>query len=289
MGTLHVVATPIGNLEDITLRSLRSLRESDAIYAEDTRRTRILLDRHEIQGRLVSLHAHNESSRIDEVLSRLQAGEAIALVTDAGTPVVSDPGGRLVEAVANAGHRVSPLPGASALLAAVASCGLRVTSFTFLGFPPRRSGVRRKLFQTVAEGAPAIVVFESAQRLEATLADLAAVLGSGRRACVARELTKVHEEIVRGSLAQLQVRFAEPPRGEIVIVVEGADSSDRPLPDREEVEEAVKHLVDEGMRAREIASALAERWGLPRRELYALAVEFLQADPGADDQDSGTE
>ena len=147
MGTLHVVATPIGNLEDVTLRSLRVLREADAVYAEDTRRTRVLLDKYEIRRRLISLHAHNESSRLQEVLTRLAEGEEIALVTDAGTPLVSDPGGRLVEAAANAGHQVTALPGPSAVLAAVASCGLRITGFTFLGFPPRRSGPRRKLFE----------------------------------------------------------------------------------------------------------------------------------------------
>ena len=283
MGTLHVVATPIGNLEDVTLRSLRVLREADAVYAEDTRRTRVLLDKYEIRRRLISLHAHNESSRLQEVLTRLAEGEEIALVTDAGTPLVSDPGGRLVEAAANAGHQVTALPGPSAVLAAVASCGLRITGFTFLGFPPRRSGPRRKLFESFAHSEPALVLFESPQRLASTLVDLANVLGEDRRACVARELTKIHEEIVRGTLADLQIHYAQPPRGEIALVIEGAPIEARPKADPDEVERSVSDLVAQGLRAREIASQLTGPLGLPRRDLYAIAVQMLEAkeDPGS--------
>ena len=277
MGTLHVVATPIGNLEDITLRSVRILREADGVYAEDTRRTRILLEKYEIQRRLTSLHAHNESSRVEEVLGRLAEGEEIALVTDAGTPLVSDPGGRLVQAAADAGHRVTALPGPSAVLAAVASCGLRVTSFTFLGFPPRRSGPRQKLFESFTHSEPALVLFESPQRLNSTLVDLVKVFGSNRRACVARELTKMHEEIVRGSLAELRDRYAQAPRGEIALVIEGADNEVRPEHELDEIERSVRALVEEGLRAREIASQLAGSLGVPRRDLYAIAVRMLQA------------
>ena len=277
MGTLHVVATPIGNLEDMTLRSLRVLREADGVYAEDTRRTRILLEKYEIQRRLTSLHAHNESFRVEEVLRRLAEGDEIALVTDAGTPLISDPGGRLVQAAADAGHDVTALPGASAVLAAVASCGLRITSFTFLGFPPRRSGPRQKLFESFAHSAPALVLFESPQRLASTLVDLAKVFGPDRRACVARELTKMHEEIVRGSLADLRDHYAQAPRGEIALVVEGAQSEARPELELDEIERSVRALVDQGLRAREIASQLAASLGVPRRDLYAIAVRILQA------------
>ncbi|MAJ59876.1 MAG: 16S rRNA (cytidine(1402)-2'-O)-methyltransferase [bacterium TMED88] len=287
MGTLHVVATPIGNLEDMTLRSLRVLREADAVYAEDTRRTRVLLERYEIQRRLTSLHAHNESSRLAEVLGRLAEGEEIALVTDAGTPLISDPGGRLVEAAADAGHQVTALPGPSAVLAAVASCGLRITSFTFLGFPPRRSGPRQKLFESYVQSEPALVLFESPQRLASTLVDLVKVFGPNRRACVARELTKMHEEIVRGSLADLQDHYAQSPRGEIALVVEGAQSEDRPELEPDEIERSVRALVDQGLRAREIASELAGSLGVPRREIYAIAVRLLQAVEAEEEPSSG--
>jgi len=281
MGTLHVVATPIGHLEDVTLRSLRVLAEADLVYAEDTRRTRVLLDRHGITARLVSLNAQNEAKRIDEALDRLAADDSrVALVTDAGTPVVSDPGGRLVAAVAEAGHRVEPVPGASAVLAALSACGLRVTTFSFLGFPPRRSGARRRLFAEHALRETALVFFESPNRLVGTLTDLAEVAGSGRRACVARELTKLHEEFVRGTLDELLAHFAEGARGEITVVVEGADPVSRTddaaqAIDDATLDQAIRELADSGSRAREIAAELAARTGLPRREIYARAAALL--------------
>lgn len=294
MGTLHVVATPIGHLEDVTLRSLRVLADVDFVYAEDTRRTRVLLDRHGIAARLVSLNAQNEVRRIGEALDRLQEdGARLALVTDAGTPVVSDPGGRLVAAAAGAGHRVEPVPGASAVLAALSVCGLRVTTFTFIGFPPRRSGARRRLFAEHALRDAALVFFESPNRLIATLSDLAAVAGAGRRACVARELTKLHEEIVRGRLDELSRHFEAGVRGEITVVVEGAEPVERSgesdaAIDESALDEAIRELADTGRRAREIAAELAARTGLPRRELYARAAALLgkrsRDGSGADDE-----
>jgi 16S rRNA (cytidine1402-2'-O)-methyltransferase len=195
MGTLFVVATPIGNLDDITLRALRVLREADLLFAEDTRRTRILLDHHGIEARPVSLHAHNEAARCDRALAVLREGGGVALVSDAGTPLLSDPGERLVAAALGAGHRVEAVPGASAVLGALAASGLPAQPFTFLGFPPRKSGARRKLFERLAARSETLVLFESPRRVGRTLAELAEALGSERRGCVARELTRLHEEL----------------------------------------------------------------------------------------------
>ena len=286
MGTLHVVATPIGHLEDVTLRALGVLRAAGVVYAEDTRRTRVLFERHGISTRLVSLHAHNETSRIPEVLARLDAGEAVALVSDAGTPAVSDPGARLIAAVADAGHAVVAVPGASALLAALASSGLRIATFTFLGFVPRRPGARRRLFESVASSPAALVLYEAPSRIGTTLAELAEVLGKDRRAAVGRELTKLHEEVVRGTLAGLAEHFADGARGEITLVVEGRDAraadAEEPV-DEELLERSIEELAAAGLRTREIAAELAERTGMARRALYARVVATLG--PGAPEQD----
>jgi 16S rRNA (cytidine1402-2'-O)-methyltransferase len=276
MGTVHVVATPIGNLEDITLRALRVLAEADLVFAEDTRHTRILLDHHGIKVRTVSLNSNNEQSRIARALEALQGEGRVAVVSDAGTPLISDPGGRLVEAAAEAGHRVEAIPGASAVLAALSVSGLRAQPFTFLGFPPRKSGARRKLFGAQRGRAETLVIFESPHRVGVTLAELAESLGGERRACVARELTKLHEEVVRAPLAELAARFAEGGRGEFTLVVEGDEEAAPLAPGApqtdEELEQAVRRLVAEGRRPREIAALLAPTTHLPRRDLYARAV-----------------
>lgn len=269
MGTLHVVATPIGNLEDVTLRALRVLREADAIYAEDTRRTRTLLERHGVAGRPRSLHAHNEAERTAEALARLEAGENLALVSDAGTPLVSDPGARLVAAAREAGHPVVPVPGASAVLAALVASGLPAVPFTFVGFPPRKAGERRRLLAGLAQRPETLVLFESPRRLAATLRGLAEALGD-REACVARELTKLHEEAVRGRLSELARRFAEGARGEVTLVVAGAPSE--VAWDEVAVARRVEELVKAGHTPREVADTLAPLTGRPRRELYARAV-----------------
>ena len=282
MGTVHVVATPIGNLEDITLRALRVLAEVDLILAEDTRRTRVLLGRHGIATRMRSLNAQNESARLGEALERLRAGEVLALVSDAGTPLVSDPGARLVAAAAADGHRIEPVPGASALLAALAASGLRVHPFTFLGFLPRRAGAKRKLLSAYRGRPEALVIFESPRRVGATLAALAGQMGGERRACLARELTKLHEEIARGSLTELAERFgAGDVRGEITLVVEGApaasaavrgEAQTRAPGQGGDLERAIEERVARGQRPREIAAQLAPGSGVPRRALYARAV-----------------
>src|SRR5262245_11074121 len=220
MGTLFVVATPIGNLEDVTLRALRVLREADLLLAEDTRQVRKLLDRHGVAARPRSLHAHNEARRRDEVLASLAAGLRVALVSDAGTPLVSDPGQPLVAAAAAAGHPVEAVPGASAVLAALVVAGLPAERFTFVGFLPRRRAERERLLARFGEASETLVLFESPRRLVATLRELAERLGD-RRACVARELTKRYEEVARGRLGELALRFADGARGEVTLVVEG--------------------------------------------------------------------
>ena len=282
VGTLHLVATPIGNLEDVTLRALRVLREADLVLAEDTRRTRILLERHGIAARPLSLHAHNEAQRTTEVLAALAAGRAVALVSDAGPPLVSDPGERLVAAAIAAGHAVVPIPGPSAVLAALAGSGLPPVPFAFLGFPPRRAGERTETFAAWRGRPETLVLFESPHRLAATLRALADALGP-RPACVARELTKLHEEWVRGLLPELAERFAGGGvRGEVTIVVGGATGGEQAAGERAEpapasLDERIAALAGEGRGAREIAAALARETGLPRRALYARASAAVAA------------
>jgi 16S rRNA (cytidine1402-2'-O)-methyltransferase len=214
-----VVATPIGNLDDITLRALRTLRECDCVVAEDTRRTRALLTAHEISRPLVSLPAHDERRRIPQLLARLDRGETLALCTDAGTPVLSDPGAVLVRSAREAGHRVTPVPGPSALTAALSVCGLRGDSFYFLVFLPRTPGrLRRALDQALALGAT-LAFFESPRRLARTL-ELASTLLGDREVVVARELTKLHETLHVGTASELAAAFtAHPPRGECTVLV----------------------------------------------------------------------
>jgi 16S rRNA (cytidine1402-2'-O)-methyltransferase len=277
MGTLQLVATPIGNLEDVTLRALRVLREADLVLAEDTRRTRVLLERHGIVQRPRSLHAHNEAARTREVLAALEAGRVVALVSDAGTPLVSDPGSRLAAAVLGAGHRIEPVPGPSAVLAALVASGLPATPFAFLGFLPRRAGARRELLARWREREETLVIFESPRRLGATLAELAEALGD-RPVCVARELTKRHEEIARGRLGELAARYAAGARGEITLVVSGAKPEPKavaPVGDAaRDLDARIRSRLARGASAREIAAELAPTAGLPRRAIYARTLEL---------------
>ena len=273
MGTLHVVATPIGHLEDVTLRALRVLREADLVLAEDTRRTRILLDRHGIAARPVSLHAHNEAARIARVLAVLGAGGSVALVSDAGTPLVSDPGERLVAAAISAGHAVVAVPGASAVLAALSVAGLPTARFAFVGFLPRRARERDAWLLAWRDREETLVLFESPRRVAATLARLRDVLGD-RPACVARELTKLHEEVARGSLGELAAKFSAGARGEVTIVVGGRprESATGTAPD---LDAAIRVRLASGETTREIASRLAAQCGVPRREVYARTIAIL--------------
>jgi 16S rRNA (cytidine1402-2'-O)-methyltransferase len=275
MGSVYLVATPIGNLEDVTLRALRVLREADQVFAEDTRRTRKLLDRHGIAAKPMSLHSHNEAARIDTALSVLEAGGDVALVSDAGTPLISDPGGRLVAAALAAEHRVVPVPGASAVLAALSIAGLPVEPFTFLGFLPRKAGPRRTVLDSYRVRPETLVIFESPRRLAVTLRELADTLGD-RAACVARELSKLHEEATRGTLSELADAFDGTVMGEITIVVAGA-----PEPEAlgaTDLDAAIRALIAEGRPVSAIASELASDAGLPRREVYARVLALRDDD-----------
>jgi 16S rRNA (cytidine1402-2'-O)-methyltransferase len=282
MGRLHIVSTPIGNLEDVTLRALRVLREADLVFAEDTRRTRILLDRHAIAARPRSLHAHNEASRMGEALAALDAGGSVALVSDAGTPLVSDPGARLVATAIAAGHAVLAIPGPSAVLAALAVSGLPADTFTFLGFLPRRASLRRALLARLREAPETLILFESPRRVSSVLLELQEALGD-RAACVARELTKLHEEASRGTLSELAKRFSEGVRGEVTIVIAGTDSrqarasGEAGETEAANLDERIHALLAEGQSPREISAALARPFGARRREVYARAVRAAAA------------
>jgi 16S rRNA (cytidine1402-2'-O)-methyltransferase len=270
LATLHLVATPIGNLEDVTLRALRVLREAELVLAEDTRHTRVLLDRHGISASPVSLHGHNEQKRSELALGVLARGGDVALVSDAGTPLVSDPGERLVRAALAAGHAVSAVPGASAVLAALVASGLSTEAFSFVGFAPRRAGERRDLFASLRDRADTLVLFESPRRVGATLRELADALGS-RRACVARELTELHEELAHGTLDELAERFAEGARGEVTLVIEGAPGR-AAAPASELVDAAIRARAAAGGSASDIARDVARATGVPRSAVYERVV-----------------
>lgn len=277
MGTLFIVATPIGNLSDFSPRAVTVLRDVALIAAEDTRHSRALLRHFDIATSMISYHAFNERSRRDRLLEALDRGD-VALISDAGTPAISDPGNDLVAVAHAAGHRVSPVPGPSAMVAAVSASGLVPGPFVMVGFLPRRGAGRLVLLgRSTAAGLP-LVLFEAPGRLVETLRDLSQVLGD-RDAIVARELTKLHEEVVSGRLSALAERFAaQPPLGEIVVVVGApaavADSADDEQPDDEAV---VRSLLATGLPVSQVAREAAAVTGRPRSELYALARK-LRAD-----------
>jgi 16S rRNA (cytidine1402-2'-O)-methyltransferase len=261
---LAVCATPIGNLDDVTLRVLDELRAADLILCEDTRHTRGLLARHEISGRkLLSYHEHNEAKRTAELLPRLAAGERIALVSDAGLPGISDPGARLVDAAPDLDVSVTVLPGPSAVETALVTSGLAGDRYQFLGFLPRGASALASLWEELAGWPHAVVAFESAQRLPATLRSLAAVQPE-RRVVVCRELTKRFEEVARGSAAEVAVRFAEPPKGEVTLVL-GPGVGE---PDLEGALEAVAELVAAGVPRRRASDVVSRLTGTARNELY---------------------
>jgi 16S rRNA (cytidine1402-2'-O)-methyltransferase len=262
---LAVCATPIGNLDDVTLRVLAELREADLVLCEDTRHTRVLLERHGITGKkLLSYHEHNEAKRTAEVMPRLEAGERVALVSDAGMPGISDPGARLVTAALERGVPVTVLPGASAVETALVASGLAGDRYQFLGFLPRGAPALRSLWEELARWSHPAVAFESPQRLPASLRSLADV-DPEREVSVCRELTKRFEEIVRGSAAEVAQRFAEPPKGEITIVVGAARGGKR---DVEGAVQAVAELVAAGLPRRRAADVVARLTGAARNELY---------------------
>jgi 16S rRNA (cytidine1402-2'-O)-methyltransferase len=271
------VATPLGNRDDLSPRAARALREADVIVAEDTRSARRLLA--DLEGpaarasrTILSCFDANEEARAAEIAERLRAGARVALVSEAGTPLVSDPGYRVVAAAIAAGARVVPVPGPSAALAALVAAGLPTDRFLFLGFPPRKPGPRRRLFESVRSLPFTLVLYESPLRAAATLADLAAVLGAGRRACLARELTKEHEELVRDELGPLAARYAEArPLGEVTLVVAGAptDEPDEAWDD-DRIREEAQTLRAQGLSASDTAHKLATLSGRPKRDVYRL-------------------
>ncbi len=287
-GILYLVSTPIGNLGDISSRAVETLRSVKKIYAEDTRRTQTLTRHFDIGARLASLHAHNERSRVDEVRSMLEAGDDCALVTDAGTPGVSDPGATLVHAVAEAGFKVVAIPGASAVLAALAVSGFSSDQFLFLGFPPRKGRQRQQWLDSCVSACTTVVAFESPRRLAGLLADLSR-LGLGDAAtCVCRELTKLHEEVRRGTLTALADYYVgESVRGEVTLVIDltGRVSQTDQLDDLEEARLEAMRLAEAGVTTREITQKLRDEYGLSRNRAYetALSVGELGDEEGVDE------
>jgi 16S rRNA (cytidine1402-2'-O)-methyltransferase len=265
-GTLYVVATPIGNLEDITLRALRILREVDQIACEDTRHTRKLLEHHGISKPLVSYHEHNEQARAEELLRELEAGRNIALVSDAGTPLIADPGYRLVAQARARGVTVSPIPGASAIISALSASGFPTDSFYFGGFLPAKKTQRRKTLEAM-KGYPATLVFyEAPHRILEALADIAELLGP-RRVTLARELTKIHEEFVAGEAGELRDALTMRPqiKGEITLMIAKGDA---PPADTLPIEAAFDKLLEAGVPRMEAMKTVARERGLSKREVY---------------------
>jgi 16S rRNA (cytidine1402-2'-O)-methyltransferase len=269
-GILYIVATPIGNLEDVTARALRMLKEVDVIAAEDTRHTQLLLDHYAIRTPLTSYHEHNEKTKALELVNRLAAGQNVAVVCDAGTPAISDPGYRLAAAAIGAGIRIVPVPGASALTAVLSASGLPTDRFIFEGFLPAGKKARRERLQALRDETRTLVFYEAPHRLKETLDDMVALLGD-RQAVVAREVSKVYEEFLRGSLEQL-TRAAESRelRGEMTLVISGSAGESRVDEDRLKAE--IRDLKGRGLRVKEIAEILGERFGYPKKEIYRLAL-----------------
>lgn len=267
---LHVVATPIGNLADISLRALAVLAAADAVLAEDTRVSRVLLSHYGIDTPLVPYHEHNASAMRPQIMARLARGEAVALISDAGTPLVSDPGYKLVADAVESGAAITAVPGASAVMAALVLGGLPTDRFFFEGFLPEKGGARRTRLADIAGVPGTLVFFESARRLADALADIAAVLGP-RPAAVARELTKKFETVRRGTAAELATFFAEegPPRGEVVILVARADGT--PAAGADELDTRLCAALDH-LSVKDAAAVVAGETGLPRREVYGRAV-----------------
>ncbi len=266
MSTLYVVATPIGNLEDITYRAVRVLREVAWIACEDTRETRKLLDKFEIRTPLISYHDHNELERAKELSARLLAGEAGALVSDAGMPLVSDPGYRLVRAAIEAGVPIHPIPGATASISALAASGLPTDSFHFLGFLPAKSGQRAHLLESVCNEKSTLIFYEAPHRILETLADIERIMGP-RPVVVAREMTKLHEEFLRGTAAEIlqQVKGRETMRGEITLLI---GKSTRPAPTNVPIDKAVETQMVNGLSRMDAMKAIARERGLSKREVY---------------------
>jgi 16S rRNA (cytidine1402-2'-O)-methyltransferase len=269
-GTLYIVATPIGNLDDITLRALRVLKEVDVVAAEDTRHTQVLLDHYGIQRPLTSYHEHNERTKAEDLVKRLLEGQDIALVSDAGTPAISDPGFRLVAQAVDAGIRIIPLPGASALTAVLSAAGLPTDRVAFEGFLPAKKKQRREKLQALRDEARTLVFYEAPHRLAEALDDTYQLLGD-RKAVLAREVSKAHEEFLRGRISELiHALQRRETRGEFTLIVSGSTGETPVNEDRLKAEIHELHL--RGMRVKDIAEVLGEKFGYPKKEIYRLAM-----------------
>lgn len=272
-GTLYIVATPIGNLDDLSPRARRILSEVDAVLCEDTRHTGRMLERLGISTRRISMHEHNEEGRVPEILQGLAAGRDYAVVSDAGTPLISDPGFRLLQAARAAGAAVSPVPGPCAAIAGLSVAGLPTDRFCFEGFLPARAAARRARLAELAAETRTLLIYESGRRIAAAMADCVAAFGAEREATVARELTKTFETIYRGTLAELAARFEQDPdsaRGECVLIIAGAPSERGAGPD---VSQAMRVLLAE-LPASAAARVVARLYGIPRQEAYRMALQM---------------
>lgn len=281
MATLYLVGTPIGNLADLSRRGEEVLASVNRILAEDTRRTRKLLGHLGLSTPLVSLHAHNEEARLKSVLDWLDAEEEVALVSDAGTPVVSDPGSRVVREVRKAGHFVVPVPGPSAVTAALSASGFSGDRFTFLGFPPRKGKDREDVLERVRGSPEAVVLFESPERLVKLLADLAEACGEDRPAVVAREVTKVHEEFLAGGIRELEEHFrAHGPRGEVTLVLGPAPKREGEAREERVDERATRALasalLEEGLSPSRCAREVVRRLDVPRNRAYEIVLDVAR-------------
>lgn len=272
MKTLYIVPTPIGNLEDITLRALRVLREAALIAAEDTRTTRVLLQHYDIRTPLTSYHEHNKLTKLDVIFDTLATAD-VALVSDAGTPGISDPGYELIQEAIRRGVRIEPLPGATAIIPALVASGLPTDGFVYLGFLPRKVGERRAFLEAIAHERRTLIAYESPNRLTATLDSILNVLGD-RPVCVARELTKLYEEFHRGTASSALAHYrANPPRGEITLVIGGAPQESRTVWGEQQVRAALYTRLDAGQSLSSAAKAVAAESGWDRRAVYALGTE----------------
>lgn len=274
-GRLYVVSTPIGNLGDFSFRAIDVLRGVSLILAEDTRHSRVLLDRYEIRTPVASYHEHNEAKMTPGLIERLRAGDDLALISDAGTPLLSDPGARLVVATIDAGITVTPIPGASALLSALVASGVSADRFTFYGFLPRKGRERASTLAELASLTHTAVVYEAPTRLADTLAELE-VHGAGQKTiAVAREMTKQYEEVRRGTVSMLRAYYTDaPPKGEVVIVLAGAEA---PVVDESDVRARARALASEGFSARDVVARLVAELGVPRNKAYTIVEEEKSA------------
>jgi 16S rRNA (cytidine1402-2'-O)-methyltransferase len=278
IGTLSIVSTPIGNLGDLSTRALQTLENADVVYAEDTRHSATLLRHFGFKATLRSLHEHNEAARVEEILGRLNRGSRCVLISDAGTPTVSDPGSRLVQAVAREGHRIEPIPGPSAVTAALAASGMSAARFLFLGFAPRKGRLREAWMRQVLDSSDTVVVFEAPGRLTGLLAEWVEAGYADRPCVVCRELTKLHEEIRHGTVKTLVDYYSQGTvRGEITLVLGGRSSPERQdLCDPEQAARVAREMIAEGRTTQEIVRRMRAEFGMTRNEAYELALRVAE-------------